>query len=75
MQWDTVCQPIALVDNTSVEAIPWPYTDSVKYYAAYLAYMNGQRPQDADRMETLYNKTMAEARSFTQRTFVPYIYR
>lgn len=75
MQLDTVCTPIALASDTDVEAIPYPYTDSVKYYAAYLALMNSQRPQDADRMEALYNKTMNEARSFTQRTFVPYIYR
>ncbi len=75
MQWDTVCTPIALASSTDVEAIPYPYTDSVKYYAAYLALMNSQNPGNADRMEALYNKTMTEARSFTQRTFVPYVYR
>ena len=75
MQWDTICQPIPLTSNTDVEAIPYPYTDSVKYYAAYLALMNSQNPSNADRMLTLYEKTMVEARQFTQRTFVPYIYR
>lgn len=75
MQWDTICSVINLTTDSDPEAIPYPYTDSVKYYAAYLAYMNSQNPERADGMEKLYNKTMAEARSFTQRTFVPYVYR
>ncbi len=75
IQLDAICSVVDLVDDNSVEALPYPYTDSVKYYAAYLALMNSQNPDTADRMEALYNKTINEARSFTQRTFVPFIYR
>lgn len=75
MQWDTICSVIDLASDSDPEAIPYPYTDSVKYYAAYLSYMNSQNPAPSTQMEALYNKTLAEARSFTQRTFVPYVYR
>lgn len=75
IQLDAICSVVDLVDDTSVEALPFPYTDSVKYYAAYLAYMNSQNPEPSKAMLTLYNQTMNEARSFTQRTFVPYVYR
>ena len=47
MDLDLYCQPIPLVTDSTVEAIPEPFTDAVKFYAAYLAYMNAQRKDDA----------------------------
>jgi hypothetical protein len=54
------CQPIPLVDDTTYEAIPEPFTDCVKYYAAYLAHLNAQRKDDAMFMQQLYRDTLIE---------------
>ena len=74
MQWDTVCSVIDLVNDASVEAIPYPFTDCIPYFAAYLALMNSQRPQDADNMFKLYEQFNGRARKFIQRTYAPSIY-
>lgn len=60
MELDLYCQPIPLVDDTTYEAIPEPFTDGVKYYAAYLAYMNAQRKEDAMWMDSLYKQHLIE---------------
>lgn len=75
MQWDTVCSVIDLVNDTTVEALPYPFTDAVPYYAAYLALMNSQRAQDAENMFKLYEQFTKRARSFFQRTMLPSMYR
>lgn len=62
---DCVCIPIPLVDDTTVEAIPAPWTIAVPYYAAYLALLSAQtgaRRQDADAMLSLYEKFTTGAR-------------
>jgi len=60
MELDTYCQPIPLVTDLTYEAIPEPFTDGVKYYAAYLAYMNAQRKEDAMWMDNLYRQHLIE---------------
>ena len=50
--------PISLVDDTTVEALPYPWTDIVPYFAAYQAYLQAQRVQDAANLLSLYNKFM-----------------
>lgn len=75
MQWDTICSVIDLVDDSTVEALPYPFTDAVPYYAAYLALMNSQRAQDADNMFKLYEQFARRARTFFQRTMMPSMYR
>jgi hypothetical protein len=75
MQWDTICSVIDLVDDTTVEALKYPFTDAVPYYAAYLALMNSQRAQDADNMFKLYEQFARRARTFFQRTMMPSLYR
>lgn len=62
---DCVCVPILLVDDTTVEAIPAPWTIAVPYYAAYLALLSAQtgaRVQDAARMLQLYQQFMEGSR-------------
>lgn len=51
-----VCYPIALVDNTSVEALSYPWTEAVQYYSAYLALLNAQRSADANAMFARYKE-------------------
>lgn len=75
MQWDTICSVINLVDDNTVDALPYPFTDAVPYYAAYLALMNSQRAQDADNMFKLYEQFAKRARTFFQRTMMPSLYR
>ena len=60
MDWDAYCNPIPLVTDATVEAIPDPYTASVKYYAAYLAYLNAQRKDDAQFMQALFQQNLIE---------------
>ena len=59
---DTACLPIELVDNTTVEAIPYPWSDAVPFFAAYYAYMSAQRQQDAEQMFKRYEEFTARAR-------------
>lgn len=64
---DCVCYPIDLVDDTTVEAIPYLWTDAVPYFAAYLALLSaqsGQRELDADRMFQRYTEFITRARRF-----------
>ena len=69
--WDTVCYPVDLVDDSTTEVIPYPWTDAVQYYGAYLAYDNSQRKADADRMFATYERFMKRAQALSQTDFVP----
>lgn len=75
MDWDCYCIPVNMVDDTTAEAIPYGWTDSVPYYAAYLAYLDAQRGEDADRMFATYTRYMKRARSFSEPAFVPDYYQ
>lgn len=52
---DAFCLPIDLVDDTTIDAIPHPWGDSVSYYAAYLAFLEMQQFNDAKNMLTLFD--------------------
>jgi hypothetical protein len=55
---DTVCIPIPLVDDTTIDAIPYPWSDAVPFYAAWLCMMNAQRQSDADSFFGRYEQIM-----------------
>jgi hypothetical protein len=74
MEWNCVCTPIDLVDDTTVEAIPYPWTDAVPYFAAYLAFMNARRPAEADGAYQIFERTMKRAREQSESSFVPNYY-
>lgn len=70
MDWDCVCLPVQLVDDTTVDLIPEPWSDAVQFYAAYKAYLNSQRFTEAAVMYNvnaqspgLYQRAMMEARA------------
>lgn len=74
---DTVCVPANLVDDTTVEAIPYPWTDAVPYFAAYLALLSAQsgaRQADADRMMQRYTEFKNKARTYSNPSILPYLY-
>ena len=62
---DCVCYPIPLVDDTTVEAIPYPWTDCVPFFAAFYAYMSAQRQADADLFYKRYQEYVGRARSMS----------
>ncbi len=68
---DVACLPVDLVDNTTPEAIPYPYQRAIKYYACYHMFMDVMRNQDADRMRTVFAKTMQEVRLMSRPTVLP----
>jgi len=72
MDLDTICLPVNLSDDTTPDAIPYPWSDAVPYYASYLCYANSSRADDATRMFNLYELQMARARKMTEGSaFVP----
>ena len=74
---DCVCYPIALVDDTTPEAIPYLWTDAVPFFAAYFALLSAQagaRQAEADRMFARYQEFTNRARRFATPSVLPFIY-
>jgi hypothetical protein len=69
---DTSCMPVNLTDDTTAEAIPYPWTDAVPYFAAYLAYLENQRGDDAQRMYALYEMFTTRARKMSTSAVLPH---
>lgn len=62
---DCVCYPIPLVDDTTVEAIPYLWTDAVPFFAAYYALLSSQmqaRMADAKNYFNMYQEFVKRAR-------------
>jgi hypothetical protein len=68
---DVVGVPAALVDDTTPDALPFPWTDAVPFYAAYYAYMSFQRQADADMFMMRYRDLMRRARGESTSTMLP----
>ena len=69
--------PIALVDDTTPEAIPYLWTDAVPFFAAYFALLSAQagaRQAEADRMFARYQEFTNRARRFATPSVLPFIY-
>lgn len=71
---DATCMPSDILTETDADAIPQPWADVVPYYAAYLAYLELQRPEVADKMLGLYENFAARARSMSTPTILPHQY-
>jgi len=71
MDWDTFCTPIPLNSDVDPEAIPYPWTDAVPYYAAYLALSNAQRKADAADKFAEYSMFMRRGRAMSETPFIP----
>lgn len=59
-QCDCFCLPINLANDTDIEAIPQPWTDTVPYYAAYLAKLEMQDMNGARGMLDLFEKLLLQ---------------
>ena len=74
MDWDCSCLPVALVTDSTPEAIPYPWQAAVPYYAAELAFRDAQRPDDAKTMHAEFERRMQEAVTMSTMAFVPDYY-
>ncbi len=74
MDWVCICIPINLVLDSDTEAIPYPWTDCVPYYAAYLAFMNARRKDEAANMYKIFEMLMMQARGTSEPTYIPSYY-
>jgi hypothetical protein len=68
---DCACLPVPLASDATPEAIPYPWTDAVPYYAAYMAYLTAQDAVGAQNMLDLYTTFMARARAMATPTVLP----
>lgn len=55
LEWDCSCLPKYLYTDSDYEAIPDPFTNAVKFYAAHLAFLGSQRFGMANIMLSLFN--------------------
>lgn len=68
---DCVGQPSDLSSDGDVDAIKYPFSDAVPFFAAYYAYMSAQRTQDADHMYQMYEIYKKRARDGTAPDVLP----
>lgn len=68
---DVVCLPIALVDDSTAEAIPLLWTDAVPFYAAWLALQSLQRQADANMMLERYRMLVKRGREMATPSELP----
>ena len=71
---DCVIVPAVLVTDNDPEAIPYPWTDCVPFFAAFYAYMSAQRQPDADEMFQRYQQFASRARGMSTPGVLPGIY-
>lgn len=73
-EWDTVCRPDPIIDATTVEVLPEPFTEPVKFYAARLAKMKEQSYGEADNFNQIYldETRRAIGSAMTRRVLNPY---
>lgn len=77
LNFDCVAIPIVLIDDTTTELIPYPWTDAVPYFAAYLALLSAQSPArqaDAMRYYQIYETFVERARTYSNPDVVRHQY-
>lgn len=76
---NSVCYPVPLTDESTVEALPYFWTDAVPFFAAYFALLSAQtnaRMADAAQMyKNHYKEFMSRAREQSNPNEMRYQYR
>lgn len=67
MEWLTICSPLDIYTDDDYDAIPSPFTNAVKYWAAALAYLSSQRWVQADGMEAAFFSNLGLDRASVDR--------
>lgn len=68
---DVVALPVDLVDDSTTDAVPFPWIDAVAFYAAWYASIAAEREDQADKFLTRYRDLMRRARSEATSTNLP----
>ena len=63
MEVEASWTPVPLINDTTPEALAYPWTDAVPYFAAYMALIQAQRLGDSQRMLGWFNGFMIAART------------
>lgn len=58
IEYDCLCMPIDLTDDTTPEAIPDPWQDAVKFFASALSYLDLQNGNKSREMFGLFDEYM-----------------
>lgn len=66
LELDCLCIPSPLLNDNDVEIIPFPWTTCVPSYAAYLAYRQVQKFNEAELAHGEYERHLKKARSGSQ---------
>lgn len=69
---DCLGVPIDLADDSTVEAIPFPFTECVPFIACYFTLQSPQRQADADLMMKRYNEYLKNARDISNPSVLPF---
>lgn len=72
-EFDTAVLPANLANDNTVDTIPPPYDEAVKFYAAMLARLQLQQYSEAKAQKTLYTDRIAELGQMPPRR-IPYVY-
>lgn len=73
-EFDTAITPNDLIDNTSVEQLPAPWSTPVPYYAACLCKQYQQMWTEAEMFEDLYGRKLRQVRTATNMRVIGDIY-
>ncbi len=68
---DVVCLPLAIATDADPEALPYPFTDAIPYFAAYMALLTVGDFDTADKMFALYERFITRARALSTPTVLP----
>lgn len=71
---EVTCLPVDLVDDTTAEAIPAPFTTAIQFYAAYRAYLSSQKTNDAKTMFDRYEQYVQRAIQQNTPTMLPILH-
>lgn len=74
---DCVCYPATLVSDATVEAIPYPFTDAVSFFAAYYTLLGAQnqaRRADAEAFYGYYQTFLDRARNISNAAVLTWQY-
>lgn len=76
MDWDCVCLPldISSASTAAQDAIPYPWSEAVPYYAAYLYYEYAQRDEDAKDFYSKWMMRLQTSRASSEGGGVPSYY-
>lgn len=74
LELDTYCDVLDLSDAQPVDLLPEQFDNAPQWWAAYRAYTNAQRFQDAAQMLQTFQQRLAEARAGSAPPMIPSFY-